>query len=205
MKIIQLLAFVMTGSWLCSCGASREVRYVYVNPPQQQIQTSVNHDYSVQSSSTSGYTSSYTPPVNNSHSREKNCWDLSQEEIPGKVRGYGRGRSTDFSTANALAKATAKQDLIENFRNVVNLILTMNTNSTAEQTIIKAKRDFEQKFTGILPRHKVVCSKAQEGSINEIEICIEVNLKDIVAALEPILRGYAPQDKEAIRERLTKE
>lgn len=209
MKSIQSLLFCSLALLVAtSCGTSREVRYVYVNPPQQQASPQVNN-YTVQSHPAPEYTSSRAASSysssGSSSSAVRDCLSLSQESAPGKVRGYGLGKSTDLPTANALAKASAKQDLIDNFRAAVNDLLERNMTSTNGETVIRAKRDFEQRFTGVLPLQKTICSNTKRGAMNEIEICVEIDLKDIVAVLEPILRGYAPQDRDAIKGKLMNE
>lgn len=184
-----------------SCRSGKEVRYVYVNPPQtisQPKTTTLSQSSYTNNTPTQSSYNNYTPTQNSytNHTGDTEIADSFEEvedaTIDGDdfLRGYGEGRSNDYIAARNLAISQAKSHIISKFGQFLEDSSDRNSETINEITNNKNNEGLKQKFLGFLGRFKTIKRYSKRGATNEYAICIEVSINDIKSKVKELLEDY---------------
>lgn len=112
----------LTSFGLISCGSPRQVRYVYVNGPQQQAPP-VQQAYNYSSNSNAQPSTEPSPNYQTPNSvSSKDCMSLSAEHIEGVYRGFGHGRSSSLTAARNMAMQRAKTEILRKASGIIDAL-----------------------------------------------------------------------------------
>lgn len=195
-KLILMGVFCLS---ILSCGASREVRYVYVDPPRQQpSQSSQRHNNVEQEVPQRVNTRHYIEP----QATSKDCMTLAAEHIEGVYRGFGHGRSSSLTAARNMAMQRAKAEILKKATGVIDALSDDDIESNNAVASERFKESSKQRVRGVLKNTKILCSDIQEGGVHEVRFCLEVSARDIATLLEPIIAELEADSQAKVKAKL---
>lgn len=204
MKNYHFLWGLLLSFLLFSCGGSRNVRYVYVTPPQPTAQQ--NTAVPVQNSYAPTAASNYAaqPQAQNAAvsatgtskrvNTEEEIEDAEAADPIGYFRGAGTARSNDYTTAKELAIVRAKAAIVERAQGVIKKVVSDNRESIGEATASKIINRLDSKTIGNIGDYRTVVFRTERGSINQYSICIEVPKKQVISHVKEVLEAYMAED-----------
>lgn len=197
-SIKSLAALVLVTVCFASCGSTREVKYVYVNPPQQTV---IPQSY-VHASKDAP--TAYTATSHTSNASTQSCSEVSIEHASGVFRGYGQGRSSSLTAARNMAIQRAKVDILKKATGVLDALTDDDIDSNNAAACERFRETSKERLRGILRNTKIVCSNIQEGGVNEVRLCLEVSSRDIISLIDPIIKELEADSQVKIQEKLKK-
>lgn len=199
-QLLTIMSLICFG--LVSCGSPRQVRYVYVNAPQQQApptQQAYNYPSNPNAQPPTTLSSNYQTQTSTS---SKDCISLSTEHIEGVYRGFGHGRSSSLTAARNMAMQRAKTEILRKASGIIDALSNDDIDSDNAAACERFKDNSKQRIRGVLKNTRIVCSNIQEGGINEVRFCLEVSARDVATLLEPIIKELEAENQAKIREKL---
>ena len=200
MKNSYFLWGLLLSFFLFSCGGSRNVRYVYVTPPQptSQQNTTAPVQSSYASPANSNYPTQHTTVSTTGTSKrvntEEEIEDAEAADHIGYFRGAGTARSNDYTTAKELAIVRAKAAIIERAQSVIKKVVSDSRESIGEATASKIINKIDSKTIGNIGDYRTVVFRTERGSINQYSVCIEVPKKEVISHVKEVLEAYMAED-----------
>ena len=115
------------------------------------------------------------------------------------VRGYGKGVSTDESTAMSEAMLEAKVNLVEKVSSALRTVMERVAKNMTGATKKTVKTFAENRALATIGRVNTVCFYSVEEPMHEFAVCIEVKEADIHVQLGELLDAMQRRDVEELQ------